>query len=178
MRPRLRTTMNLAAGAVTLGALLLGGAWVADRAHRWESPEWRHRSFVRLRGTSASASAGVSTWVVAVNPRCPHCVAALAQLRATWDRNRWRDDLAALIVDTPRRPGAQALQRIPIAQVWWDRDGVWRRRWGHRLYGELLQFDGSGHFVGTGLAPDILRRSHLPQACVPLAPVTRKEGGS
>lgn len=178
MTTRLRTTMNLAAGVMALGALLLGGSWLADRAHRWEKPEWRHRSFVLLRGATGGARAGVATWLVAVNPRCPHCVAALPALRAAWDRNGWRDDLAALIVDTPHRPEAEALRRIPTDQVWWDRNGVWRRRWGHRLYGELIQFDGSGRFVRTALAADILRHGWLPQPCVPLAPATRKEGGS
>jgi hypothetical protein len=178
MSSRLRTAMNLAAGAMTLGALLLGASWFADRAHRWESPEWRHPSFVRLRGGTGDAHAAVATWVVAVNPRCPHCVGALAQLRARWDHDGWRGELATLIVDTPHRPGAEALRRIPIDQVWWDRNGVWRRRWGHRLYGEMIQFDASGRFVRTVLAADILRRSRLPQPRVPLAPATRKVGGS
>ena len=178
MTTRLRATMNLAAGAMTLGALVLGGSWWADRAHRWESPAWRHPSFVRLRGAAGGSRAGVPTWVVTVNPRCPHCVAALARLRVMWDGDGGREELAALIVDTPRRPGAGVLRRIPTDQVWWDRLGIWRRRWGHRLYGELMQFDGSGRLVRTTLAADIPRRSRLPQHRVPLAPASRKEGGS
>lgn len=178
MTRRLRTTVNLVACAMTIGAIALGASWLTDRTRRWERPEWRHPSFVRMRGGSETTQVPGALWVVAVNPRCPHCMATLTRLRETWDRNAWRDDLAALIVDTPRRPDSQALRCIPTDQVWWDRDGVWRLRWGHRLYGELIQFDASGRFVRTALATDILRCARLPEPGVPLAPATMQEGGS
>ncbi len=178
MSARLRSTMNLAAGAATIGALLLGGVWLSDRAHRWERPAWRHRSFIRLQGEARGEPAAGGRWVMAVNPRCGHCLATLARLHVAWARRGGRPDLITLIVDTPERPGPAALRPIPTTQIWWDAQGIWRRRWGHRLYGEVIQFDGAGRFVRTVLADDIFGRSRPPRSGEPLAPATPQEGGT
>lgn len=175
MSAPLRTTINLAAAAATLSVILLGGSWLADRAHRWETPEWRHRFFVRLRDGPHAASAGAPTWVMAVNPRCPHCLGTLARLHADWERRGRQQELVSLIVDTPVRPSAEAVRAVPTSQVWWDRNGIWRRRWGHRIYGELMQFDGSGRFVQTLQTNDV--PGH-PRPRDPTAPATTREGGS
>jgi hypothetical protein len=172
MSAPLRTAVHLAAALMSLGVMLLGAAWLADRAHRWERPAWRHPSFVRLRGVPAAPS-HEPVWVVAVNPRCPHCLAALARLRAEWARCGRQEDLVSLVVDTPARPDAGVVAALCTSQVWWDRRGVWRRRWGHRLYGELMQFDGDGRLVRSAPAFDVRNR---PGPC-DVAPVHR-EGGS
>ena len=82
------------------------------------------------------------------------------------------------IVDAPRRPREGALARIPTDQIWWDVHDLWRGRWGHRLYGELIQFDGAGRFVRTVLAEDIIRSGRLPLPDESMAPATPdREGG-
>ena len=185
MSTGLRRVMNVAAGAATVGTLALGGAWLSDRAHRWDAPRWEPRAFVRLhsarrgggdawdRGTPSGAR-----WVMPVNPRCEHCMATLHRLDATWAQGAWKPELIALIVDTPRRPREGALARIPTDQIWWDVHDLWRGRWGHRLYGELIQFDGAGRFVRTVLAEDIIRSGRLPLPDESMAPATPdREGG-
>lgn len=167
-RPRVAT--NLAAVGLAVGVLALGAWWWADRAHRWERPAWRHRSFVPLRG-EAGASPGTTTWVMAVNPRCPHCLTALVRLHAAWRTRAPEEKLVSLIVDTPVRPEPRTLRAVPTEQIWWDRDGIWRRRWGHRLYGELMRFDAAGRWVAThapGDVPDV----------VSTAPALVRKGGS
>lgn len=173
----LRATMNLAAGAAVGGALLLGVLWSADRAHRWERPHWRPQDFVPLRAVPRGPSPVEGRWVIAVNPRCPHCMAALSRVHAAWQRRGWHGDLVALIVDAPRRPGAAALRAIPSAQVWWDRGGIWRRRWGHRRYGEVIQFDGSGRPLRTVMADDLLHGRGPPAAEEAHAPANERKGG-
>jgi hypothetical protein len=178
MSARLRSATNLAAGAALLGALVLGGLWVRDRTHRWETPRWSESDFVRLRGGPGDDRAAAGTWVIAVNPRCARCMNTLSLVHAAWTRNRWPEALIVLIVDTSRRPGAAVVGAFPPGQVWWDRAGIWRRRWGHRIYGELIQFDGGGRIIRTVTAHDILRRRLLPRPGEPLAPADRKEGGT
>ena len=102
----------------------------------------------------------------------------LWQLHAAWARHGWREELIALIVDTPARPDARALRAIPPVPVWWDRGGVWRRRWGHRLYGELIQFDASGCFVQTLAAEEVLRRARLSDPGGSSAPARSEQGGT
>ena len=77
----------------------------------------------------------------------------LRRLHAEWAAARAPERLIALIVDARRRPGADLLRAIPRLPVWWDRDGVWRRRWGHRLYGELIEFDPAGRYLRTVAGP-------------------------
>lgn len=160
------------------GALALGWTWHRDRARHWEEPAWAEDRFVRLRVGQRADPGTPATWMVPVNPRCPHCLATLRRLHATWRRGGRPERLIALIVDTPRRPGADALRAIPWLPVWWDRDGVWRKRWGHRLYGELIEFDPTGHYLRTIAARDALplRMSVAPEDSP--APATSKKEGT
>ena len=115
--------------------------------------------------------------MVAVNLRCTRCLATLGRIAAEWDELHDTARLAVLIVDAPVRPGPEAVRRLPLMPVWWDRDGVWRRRWGHRLYGELIRFDAAGRHLGTLAAEDALdalgTASRDDQA-----PAHRKKGGT
>ena len=128
----------LAAGLGTLG-------WLrhADRARAWETPALG-APLVPLRG--AAAGTDIGTWLVAVNLDCPHCVAAHARLAARLVPGL---RVGALLVDTPRRPGPQELAALAAGPVWWDARGDWRRRWGHRVYGEVLVFDRHGRYLAT-----------------------------
>jgi hypothetical protein len=130
----------LLAAAWIAGTLAIGVLWFADRARPWEEPRWPDPSFVALRGAPAQGPIRV----IAVNPSCRRCLASL-RIHAG------ADDRVALIVDTPRRPGPEILRAIPAAAVWWDRSGVWRARWGHRVYGEILDFDAAGRLVSARL---------------------------
>jgi hypothetical protein len=113
--------------------------------------------------------------MVAVNLRCPRCLVTLRRLDAAWTRCARTERLAALIVDTPRRPGLDALCELPPVPVWWDRDRIWRRRWGHRLYGEVLRFDADGRYAGTMSASEALQSVSMQAPA--RAPATH-EGGS
>ena len=124
----------------------LGWLWHFDRARAWQTPGLG-APLVLVRAASADSSGG--TWLVAVNPDCPHCRQALARL-AAHPRDGVR--LGALIVDTPRRPGPATLAALRVAPLWWDARGDWRWRWGHRVYGEVLCFDPRGRYVRTRLA--------------------------
>lgn len=153
MSARRGRVIPLLATAWIAATLLLGALWFADRAHRWERPRW-HSSFVALRGGAGPAANGEGFVMVPVNPRCPRCIVTLRRLHAAWPARAQDRPLVALIVDAPARPGAWLLRALPPVPVWWDRDGVWRRRWGHRLYGELLVFDAAGEFVRAQAAHD------------------------
>ncbi len=137
------------AGWALVGAALaaLGWLWHLDRTRVWQTPGLG-APLVLVCAATADSSAG--TWLVAVNPDCPHCLQALARLAA---RPRTGLRVGALIVDTPRRPGASTIDALRAAPVWWDVRGDWRRRWGHRVYGEVLCFDPRGRYVRTRL-PD------------------------
>ena len=178
MSVRLRTAMNLASALALAGALLLGALWLGDRARRWERPRWTSDLFVPLRAGRSEDRGDQARWAVAVNPRCPHCMTTMWRLHASWARFGRRQELVALIVDTPARPDAHTLRAIPPVPVWWDRNGVWRRRWGHRLYGELIQFDASGCFVRTLAAEEVLRRMRLPDPGGSSAPARSEQGGT
>ena len=181
MSARLRNATNIAAAVAVMAALALGALWLRDRTRRWEEPRWGSRSFVLVRG-GAPAPGGptrMATWVAPVNPRCPHCVTTLRRLHDTWSTRGAAAGLIALIVDTAARPHPSALRAIPPVPVWWDRHGIWRRRWGHRLYGELIEFDGSGRFVRTATAHEVLRDLRPdPAVKEPFAPITSNQGGS
>jgi len=128
-----------------LGAL--GWLWRLDRTRVWETPRFGS-SLVLLRGAAAAPSA--VTWLVAVNPECSHCKVVLARLCA---RPPGGVRVGALIVDTPRRPAPSALAALPGGPIWWDVRNDWRRRWGHRVYGEVLRFDPRGRYLSTRLQP-------------------------
>ena len=141
---------RLAGGAAwLLGALALtglGGLWHLDRTRVRDTPGLG-APLELLR--PAPADSGVATWLVAVNPECPHCLRTLARL-ASHPRAGIR--VGALVVDTPRRPAGRTIAALPAAPVWWDARGDWRRRWGHRVYGEVLCFDPRGCYEGTRAA--------------------------
>lgn len=136
------------AGWTLAGAALaaLGWLWHLDRARIWQTPGLG-APLVLVGAATADSSAG--TWLVAVNPDCVHCRQALARLTASPRRGL---RVGALIVDTPRRPGAATLAALRAAPLWWDARGDWRRRWGHRVYGEVLCFDPRGRYLSTRFA--------------------------
>jgi hypothetical protein len=156
--------------------LALGWAWHRDRTDHWEEPEWPDDRFVGLRAGQRSDPGGLATWMVPVNPRCPRCLAMLRRLHVGWARRARPERLIALIVDVPRHPSADLLRAIPALPVWWDRDEVWRKRWGHRLYGELIEFDRSGRYLRTVSAHEVLRRLLAVAPTDTLAPATMERG--
>jgi len=174
MSVRLHRTIDVAAVAALVSALLLGAFWLRDRMQRWEEPRWENGSFALLRAEAPRPGGRVSfgTWVAPVNPRCEHCLSMLRRMQAACAARASRHRLVALIVDTPARPPAAALRLIPPMAVWWDRGGIWRRRWGHRLYGELIEFDAAGRYVRTAAVSEFLK----PVPPRSFAPVTRRGG--
>jgi hypothetical protein len=150
----LRWIMNAIAAIAMLVVLSLGGLWAADRVRRWDAPSWNSGGFVALRGPAPGQR---GRWVVVVNPACASCMATLARLDSVWTRAGSPTPLAALLVDLPGRPRPAALRAIATPEIWWDRDGAWRNRWGHRVYGELLRFDDDGHHLRTIAAGEVLR---------------------
>jgi hypothetical protein len=156
------------------GAIFLGWAWHADRARRWEPPVLSDSAFVPLRAGQRVDPGRHATWMVAVNLRCPRCLGTLRRLDAASTRRGRPERLIALIVDQPRRPRAAALHALPAIPVWWDRDHLWRRRWGHRLYGEVLRFDPDGRYLGTVPAGEAMRSALTPVTDTP--PPRRRRG--
>jgi hypothetical protein len=178
MSAPLRIAANGAAGALCVAVLALCGLWLADRGRRWEEPRWSGARFVALREGPDAGPGGRTTWLAIVNPRCARCVSTLRALHACWARARPDEGLVALIVDSPARPGAATLRALPPVPVWWDRDHVWRRRWGHRLYGELIGFDAAGRHLRTVAGEEALRLARRPAAPDPSAPATHARGGT
>jgi hypothetical protein len=127
--------------------LVLGGCWVADRTHHWETPRLDPGRFSRVSDTGADGAA--NGWVMMpVNLRCPHCLASLRALQRS-RRSGNEPGLVVLIVDQDREPSSKSVAALRAEAVWWDRSGVWRKRWGHRLYGERLCFDAQGRYLET-----------------------------
>jgi len=153
--------------------LALGALWRYDRMRVWESPRWDDARLAVLPGAEGEGAA-IETWAVAVNPECPHCRASLARTLAVRALARAPVRVAALVVDTARRPAAATLAALAVDELRWDSTGTWRRRWGHRVYGELLCFDRSGRFLRT-LAPlsDSIAERHALRVIESL-----REGGS
>ena len=178
MRLSLRSAINGATGLVLIGALALGGVWLHDRARRWEVPRWTAGTFVPIRAEERPAGGARATWVAVVNPACANCLGTLRRLHGRWTRAPRAGRLVALIVDTPARPDANALRVLPPIAVWWDRDGVWRRRWGHRVYGELLEFDAAGSHLRTIAGDRALRDARTLAPGASQAPVHEGRGGT
>jgi hypothetical protein len=137
-----------AAVVLLLGAsvLLLGVAWRRDGATRWERPRWDRARFTALR-TGPGEPAAV--WLVPVNLLCAHCQTSLERVAARRDLAAGPVRVVALVVDTPRRPASPACASLPADEVWWDSGQIWRHRWGHRVYGEIVRFDARGRYLGT-----------------------------
>ncbi len=133
---------------VPLAAALAALGWLrhADRARAREIPALG-APLVLVHGAAAGADA--ETWLVAVNPECAHCLTARARLAARAGPDAGAPRVGVLLVDTPRRPGPARLAALGPGPVWWDERGAWRRRWGHRLYGEVLCFDRHGRYLAT-----------------------------
>ena len=149
---RLRTTWMVSAVIATGAWLTLGFAWWRDRHREWETPGWNPARFTRVEVAASAApaptSAAAETWVIAVNLHCPHCLARLDALAGECAQDGDCPPLLALVVDAPRMPRPQEVGSLPVAQVWWDARGVWRNRWGHRVYGEVMRFDSAGRYRG------------------------------
>lgn len=141
----LQKVLNRAALAIAALILVaIGGVWLMDRTRTWETPAWRTSRFTRMSPAEGGARAD---WIVVVNPDCLHCRARLAELLRR-ERDPQRDPaLGVLLVDTPTRPGPLDDASRLDGGVWWDSTGVWRSRWGHRVYGEVLVFSPSGALV-------------------------------
>ncbi len=145
--PPLRRLARWAGWGLAATALAaLGWLWHQDRTRVWQTPGLG-APLVLVSASTADSSAG--TWLVAVNPDCAGCRRTLARLTARPPRGL---RVGALVVDTPRRPAAATLAALGAAPLWWDARGEWRRRWGHRVYGEVLCFDAAGRYVRTRLA--------------------------
>lgn len=130
-----------------LALVALGGLWHFDRHRRWETPALSGR--LLLLRDAPSDTAG-ELWLVAVNPECSHCLQVLARLTASPPGDA---RVASLIVDSRARPDSLTLAALPGGPIWWDAGNDWRRRWGHRVYGEVLRFDRAGHYLGSKLVP-------------------------
>lgn len=170
MRPSLRTLLSRGALAALLvaaaaGLVALGRAWRADRTRSWAAPRWHDSDFVPV-AVAAPPAAARETWIVAVNPDCPHCrghVSHVARIRG--DRNDVR--LGVLVVDTPMPPAASTFTEVNVDGTWWDSRQTWRRRWGHRLYGEVMVFDRGGRCLRTlppGFEATALAAPHSPRS--------------
>jgi hypothetical protein len=138
--------------------------WQHDRARAWPAPRWDPRWFVRLDPTAralapvAAAADSGESWVVAFQPLCSHCAESLdrAERRAAVGASHPR--IIVLAIDCSRALAADLARRHPGHALFWDARQVWRERWGHRLYGEVLRFGGDGSYRGLvaaeGPAPD------------------------
>jgi hypothetical protein len=124
--------------------VLFGVVWALDRTHRWDDPRLE-APFVAIRGEPPGRSTGRPTWLVPINPLCPSCMARARALSREFHSAR----MVFLVVDRSRPVPPLALADLEADAIWWDPRGVWRHRWGHRVYGEILRFDSGGHYRGT-----------------------------
>jgi hypothetical protein len=141
--------------ASALGVAALIALWVVDARHGWETPRWSERRFDSIAVGSPRWREPGERWVVAVFPQCSHCRASLRDVALVRARMSHPPRLAALIVDTERRPPAAVVADAEVDAVFWDREQVWRKRWGHRAYGEILCFDSAGRYLRTRTASEI-----------------------
>lgn len=135
--------------AATLGFLVLlfvalGITWGLSRIQYRERPRWDEAAFPALGAALGAPEGWSERWVVAVHPGCPHCHTSLESVAAARDRDAPPIRTTALIVDAPRTPPDSVVADLPADETRWDADGRWRRRWGHRVYGEVMCFDGEG----------------------------------
>ena len=172
--------------------LALGALWCFDRTRAWETPRWDDAGLIELRAAGEDAApepaggreavsqegvprATIEIWAVAVNPHCELCRASLARGLALRRVAQAPVRLAALVVDTRRRPSPTTVAALAADEMRWDSTGAWRHRWGHRVYGELLCFDRAGGFVRT-LAP--LSDSLAARRALRIAASLARGGGS
>lgn len=127
--------------------LVLGSCWMVDRTRRWETPRLDPGRFSVVRDERGAG--GTAGWLmVPVNLRCPHCLASLQALQRS-QRGDTRPGLIVLVVDQESEPTPTSVDALRAETVWWDRHGLWRGRWGHRIYGEVLRFDPHGRYLET-----------------------------
>ncbi len=127
--------------------LALGLSWAHDRMAPWSEPRFEPAQFVAV-GPPPAIDGARELWLIAVNPLCPHCRQHLARAAAALPRGSGTR-LGILLVDTPKLPAAPAFANVVVDGMWWDVRDTWRRRWGHRVYGEVLVFDGGGRYLRT-----------------------------
>jgi hypothetical protein len=169
--PTARLARMAAVGGLALLALALAalvGLWAWDRSRPRETPRFEAARFVALATPSASPDAAPRAlarasssdsvgarerWLMVVNPLCHACRAAFPRVAARASAAAGAPALEVLVVDTSERPGAAALAPFPAARAWWDSAGVWRGRWRHRAYAEVLRFDARGALLGIDPAP-------------------------
>ena len=140
---RVVATFGWLLAALSLAAFLILA--LAGHARRAAVPFWDPARFTCLAGAPAAAAS--RTWMVAVNPGCPHCRASLPQVTALARAEHPVPELEVLLVDTPERPSADSVRTLPASIVWWDSAGIWRRSWRRTTYGEILVFDAGGRLV-------------------------------
>jgi hypothetical protein len=138
--------------ALAIAFVFLGTLWAVDRGRRWERPRLAGAGFETLRGLTGVRPGSRGILLMPVHPGCPHCLAAWRRLTESCPGEPDCEERVALLVDVPR-PSRGALARLRARTIWWDRRGVWRGRWGHRMYGESMRFDGSGSYLGTSPPP-------------------------
>jgi hypothetical protein len=131
-------------GLPLAGLVALGSAWLLDRSRPWETACWRTDRFVLLGGHPDAGYRG-ERWVLAVQPDCAHCMTTTPVIADSARRLGVR--VAALLVDCRTAPDPARLRSLRVDELWWDAQDVWRRRWGHRVYGELLRFDAGGALI-------------------------------
>jgi hypothetical protein len=154
------TTLNRVALLLSLAIFLaIGMWWWRDRTRHYETPRWEAARFVMLRPPVPAAG---PAWMVAVNPECSHCRARLADLLRRGSARAAGAGLGVLLVDTPHRPDSLDDGDRLEAGVWWDSLGVWRARWGHRVYGETMVFSGDGTLVRV-IRPESAPEDSMPR---------------
>ena len=144
----------LALALVAAAVLVLGLAWWRDGARRYGTPVWEPARFVQLE---PATEAGGERWLVAVNLRCPHCLAHLRALERRIASRARPPALGVIVVDQPARPASADLGVPLAAGAWWDSARVWRGAWGRRIYGETFRFDTRGRLLSAtpaGTVPD------------------------
>jgi len=128
--------------------VLLGVAWSWDRSRRWADPRLDTAGFVTIRGEGSPAGER-GTWLMAIHPGCPSCMARAREMSASLPQEAHAPRPVFLIVDRRRPPSTADLAELEAETIWWDARDVWRHRWGHRVYGEILRFDSGGRYLGT-----------------------------
>ncbi|MBI5168484.1 MAG: hypothetical protein HZA61_03250 [Candidatus Eisenbacteria bacterium] len=133
--------LALAASVFLFAAI--GVLWWRDRTHAWDTPRFDPARFATV-AAAGPAAAGRTRFLVAVHPGCSHCRERLAELTRAAAADSSGAALAALLVDVEPRPAGVDLG-VPLpGGVWWDSAGIWRNRWGRRVYGETFVFTHSG----------------------------------
>ncbi len=161
------------AGALLVSLALLaltglGVLWLIDRARPREAPRWNEAVFVPLHEAPGAPEGWSERWAVALHPGCPHCRASLVALAEARDRSGAPVRVTALLVDASWPPPDSVLARLEADEIWWDVENRWRRRWGHRVYGETFCFDSTGAL--TRLLPPFARREDASSALASCEP--------